>query len=222
MNGDGTWEAKAAKHAALADPARTHIVDLLARGDRSPGELQKALGSPSNLVAHHLNVMERAGLIHRRRSEGDRRRSYVTLASDAFDDLLPAKLPAQRRVVFVCTANSARSQIAAALWPRYSAIPAASAGTHPAEQIEPAAIDVAAAHGLDLSEATPKPLEAVQAADDFIISVCDTAREELPFGIDAHWSVADPVAAGTPDAFEAAFTELSHRIADFAPRLIPA
>jgi len=123
---------RAAVHAALADPARLLITDALSEGDASPSELATLLGMPSNLVAHHLAVLEQADLVSRRRSEGDRRRTYLRLVPGAFDSLARPGAQAARRVLFVCTANSARSHLAAALWRRASEIPAASAGTRPA------------------------------------------------------------------------------------------
>ena len=57
-------------HAALADPARLRITDTLLAGDASPSELAGLLAMPSNLLAHHLHVLEQAGIITRRRSEG--------------------------------------------------------------------------------------------------------------------------------------------------------
>src|SRR6201993_2144596 len=65
---------RAAVHAALADPARLAITDTLLAGDASPSELAYMLAMPSNLLAHHLHLLEQAGGIARRRSEGDRRR----------------------------------------------------------------------------------------------------------------------------------------------------
>src|ERR1035438_1126286 len=79
--------ARAAVHAALADPARLLITDTLAVGDVSPSELAAMLAMPSNLLAHHLHVLEQAGLLTRRRSEGDRRRSYLRLVPGALDSL---------------------------------------------------------------------------------------------------------------------------------------
>ena len=79
--------ARAAVHAALADPARLLITDTLAFGDVSPSDLADMLAMPSNLLAHHLHVLEQAGLLTRRRSEGDRRRSYVQLVPGALDSL---------------------------------------------------------------------------------------------------------------------------------------
>ena len=61
---------------------RLEIVDRLGPGDASPGELAEAVGLGSNLLAHHLKVLQDAGVIRRVRSEGDRRRSYVQLCLD--------------------------------------------------------------------------------------------------------------------------------------------
>jgi ArsR family transcriptional regulator, arsenate/arsenite/antimonite-responsive transcriptional repressor / arsenate reductase (thioredoxin) len=87
---------------------------------------------PSNLLAHHLGVLEQAGLVSRHRSEGDRRRTYLRLVQGALDPLARPPARTVRRVLFVCTANPAGSHLAAALWRRTSSIPVASAGTHPA------------------------------------------------------------------------------------------
>src|ERR1700704_4976533 len=84
---------RAAVHAALADPARLAIADTLLAGDASPSELAGMLAMPSNLLAHHLHVLEQAGVITRRRSEGDRRRTYLRLRPGALDSL--AAPPAQ-------------------------------------------------------------------------------------------------------------------------------
>ncbi|GGH90938.1 putative regulatory protein, ArsR family [Arthrobacter liuii] len=210
-----------AKHAALADPARLRIVDLLTLGDFSPTELQGELGMASNLLAHHLRTLEGAGLATRRRSEADRRRSYIRLAAGALDGLAPgAGLPAVR-VLFVCTRNSARSQLATALWRQVSGIPAASAGTHPAERIAQGAVDVARRHGLDLS-GRPRKLDQVAGEGDFIVTVCDNAHEELSGLRGIHWSVPDPLRGNTEKAFEDAFSDITHRVNDLAPRLTAA
>src|ERR1700756_5515629 len=136
-------ERRAVIHAALADPARLRITDTLHTGDASPSELAALLAMPSNLLAHHLHVLEHAGLITRRRSEGDRRRTYLQLIPGALDSLAPPSARAALRVLFVCTANSARSHLAAALWRRASTVPAVSAGMHPAAAIDPGAIAAA-------------------------------------------------------------------------------
>ncbi|PRC57901.1 ArsR family transcriptional regulator, partial [Mycobacterium sp. ITM-2017-0098] len=84
----------------------------------SPSELRELLSMPSNLMAHHLNVLEEAGLVRRSPSEADRRRTYLRLNVDALSVMIPSSKRTAQRVVFVCTQNSARSQMAAAIWNR--------------------------------------------------------------------------------------------------------
>lgn len=210
---------RAAVHAALADPARLQITDTLSAGDASPSDLQEMLAMPSNLLAHHLHVLEQAGLITRRRSEGDRRRSYLQLIPGALDSLPGPPAWHARRVLFVCTANSARSHLAAALWRRASDLPAASAGTHPAAAIEAGAIAAAERHRLPLRRLRPRHLDQVRQDGDLIVTVCDRAREELGRQAAVHWSVPDPVPAGNPGSFDAALNELSQRVTRLLPRL---
>jgi len=155
----------------------------------------------------------------RTRSEADRRRTYLRLVPSALDGMLPGALGTASRVLFVCTANSARSQLAAALWRRASTIPAASAGTHPAERIDPGAVATAHRHRVPLRILRPRPLDDVLAEDDFVITVCDNAHEELGDLHGLHWSVPDPARVGTDAAFDAAFEELTRRVDDLAPRL---
>lgn len=209
-------------HAALADPARLQIVDTLGAGDASPSELAAMLAMPSNLVAHHLHALEQAGLITRRRSEGDHRRSYLRLIPGALDALARPPARTARRVLFVCTANSARSHLAAALWRRASDVPAASAGTHPADAIAAGAIAAAGRYHLPLRRLRPRHIDEVQEDGDLVVTVCDLAHEELGRPPALHWSVPDPVPAGDPGSFDAALAELSHRIERFAPRLAAA
>lgn len=215
-------ERRAALHAALSDPARLRIIDTLSVGDAAPSELAGMLVMPSNLLAHHLRVLESEGLITRTRSEGDRRRSYLRLVPATLDELTPPPLRAAERVVFVCTANSARSQLAAALWRRASPVAAASAGTHPAQRIDPGAVAAAARHHLALRRLRPRAIEDVAAAGDLVITVCDLAHEELVDRADLHWSIPDPARTGTSAAFDAAYDELDRRVANLAPRLRPA
>ena len=210
---------RAAVHAALADPARLAITDTLLAGDASPSELAGMLAMPSNLLAHHLRVLEQAGVIIRRRSEGDRRRTYLRLVPGALDP--PTAPPARTagRVLFVCTANSARSHLAAALWRRASTIPAASAGTHPGPAIDPGAIAAARRHRLPLPRLRPRHISEVQDDGDLVVTVCDMAREELGGQASVHWSVPDPVPVGDPASFDTAVADLSDRVGRLAPRL---
>lgn len=222
---------RAALHSALGDPGRLAIVDALLPGDAAPSTLQTRLGMSSNLLAHHVGVLETAGVLRRVRSEGDRRRTYLTLVPGALAALAPtATLEptaalAGPRVVFVCTENAARSQLAAACWPDHSTVPAASAGTRPAARIHPGARAVARRRGVALAAVAPRPLVDVLHTDDVVITVCDRAHEELADGLPhTHWSIPDPAhtdPSHADDAFDRALDELTDRIARIAPAVHP-
>ncbi len=212
-------EERARLHAALGDPARLAIVDTLTLSDASPGEIAHALGLPTNLIAHHVKVLADAGLVRRSRSEGDHRRTYLRLIPDTLALLTQPPLPATTRVVFVCTRNTARSQLAAALWTRRSRIPATSAGTDPADRVHPRARRVARRHGLSLDGARTADISEVMRRDDLVIAVCDNAHEHLTMQPRLHWSVPDPASVDTDAAFEAAYTDIAGRIDRLAPVL---
>ena len=212
--------SRARVHAALGDPVRLAVVDALMWGDSSPGEVGGRLGLPTNLVAHHLRVLEEAGVVVRARSEGDRRRTYVRLCPAVLAGVAAPEPAAARRVVFVCTRNSARSQLAAAWWARCSRVPATSAGTDPAARVHPRAVRVGRQHGLALADARTAEVSRVLRPGDLVVAVCDSAYEHLgPERAGLHWSVPDPVPADTDAAFEAAFGEIVGRINRFAPVL---
>ncbi len=214
---------RASIHAAMGDPHRLAIADALSLSDRSPSSLGAALGIESNLLAHHLDILERAGLIERIQSKGDRRRRYLHLNRDALDTLGSAAPLHANALLFVCTHNSARSQLAAALWNQASEASAESAGTHPTGRVHPHAVATAARHGLDLSEARPQALEEIAVPHDLIVTVCDRAHEELqPLDTPVlHWSIPDPAEIGTPSAFEAAFQAIRKRVTALAPLVVP-
>lgn len=213
MQSENSVEERAAVHAALGDPVRLAMVDELAVSDRSPIELRRLVGIESNLLAHHLDVLEVVGLIERSRSSGDGRRRYVHLLRDALDGLVPGKPVEIGPALFICSANSARSQLAAALWSELTGAPAESAGTHPAERVHPAAVAAAERAGLDLSDAEPRELKPGEQLPSLVITVCDRAHEEVT-GDESwlHWSIPDPVPVGTKAAFDAALRELRERI----------
>jgi ArsR family transcriptional regulator, arsenate/arsenite/antimonite-responsive transcriptional repressor / arsenate reductase (thioredoxin) len=215
---------RAARHRALGDATRLMLVDALQVSDRSPQELATLVGVSSNLLAFHLNVLEEAGLVRRTPSQGDARRRYVTLASDRLTDLdepRPLDAPAER-VLFVCTANAARSQLAAHLWRARTGLPALSAGTDPAPHVHPEAVAVARRGGLDIEGSSPVGYRELALTPDLVVSVCDRAHES-PVSFDApllHWSVADPVGGG-PEDFARTFADLTERI-DRLARALPA
>jgi ArsR family transcriptional regulator, arsenate/arsenite/antimonite-responsive transcriptional repressor / arsenate reductase (thioredoxin) len=205
---------RARVHAALGDVHRLRVVDRLFLGDATFQELVETTGLRGNLAAHHLDVLEAAGLIERRTSDGDRRRRYISLRHDRLDGLAPVAAIPAGQVLFVCTHNSARSQFAAALWRARTGGVAESAGSEPAPRVHPRAVESAKGWGIDLSGAVPRGYDELGAAPELVVSVCDRARESgLP--VDAptlHWSIPDPVAAGDPSAFRSAFRAIAGRI----------
>lgn len=222
MNADwSSVTARARIHAALADPARLSIVDALRLGDLSPGEIAAKLGVPTNLVAHHVGVLRREGLVHRTRSEGDRRRTYLRLSEAVPAEPRVVAAISARRVVFVCTRNSARSQLAAALWARSSRIPCLSAGTDPAPAVHELTLTTARRHGLRLGQPHTRHIAQVARPHDLLVAVCDNAHEHLPVTTlqRLHWSVPDPVPDGSEEAFDLAVADLSVRIGHLGPAL---
>ncbi len=221
---------RAALHHAFADERRLAIADALRLSDRSFGALAGLTGMSASLLAFHLGVMECAGATRRLRSEGDRRRRYLQL-TDAGHRILDGAPTMHttgdvtiREVLFVCTANSARSQLASWLWHERTGARALSAGTQPAPAVHPDAVAVARAHGLAPVSTQPRHLDHVEGPVDLVVTVCDRAYESaagdvlgqgdgLGHGRDdpLHWSVPDPAGHRRP-AFEAAFAQLAARV----------
>ncbi|MCY1141638.1 hypothetical protein OWR29_26880 [Actinoplanes sp. Pm04-4] len=150
------------------------------------------------------------------RRAGGRRHSVRRPPCETFP---PGQLQTAERVVFVCTHNSARSQLAAALWRDRVGGTVASAGTKPAARVHPRAIKIAHRHGLRLDPTGTADVADVVHDGDLVIAVCDNAHEDLsgPVRPQLHWSVPDPVRVDTDAAFEAAYTELAQRIDRVAP-----
>ncbi|MBA2426455.1 MAG: helix-turn-helix domain-containing protein [Actinobacteria bacterium] len=214
-------EGRAGGHGALADPHRLAITDDLALSDRSPSELASRVGIGSNLLAHHLQVLEDAGLVVRIDSHGDRRRRYLSLRRDVLVELIPPIAVSATQVAFVCSANSARSQLAAALWNSRHPVPATSAGTEPGERVHLQAVLAARRLGLDLRTAVPRAFDGLERRGQrLVVTVCDRAHEQLTkksSGELLHWSIPDPAAIGTPDAFDRSAQQISARIEGLAP-----
>ncbi len=207
-----TRVARAAIHHALGEPRRLAIVEALQLSDHTPTELQELTGLGSNLLAFHLGVLEEAGLVERTPSQGDGRRRYVRLRPEVLATLWPQPALRAEQVLFVCTHNAARSQLAAALWHRATGRRAASAGTSPAREVHPLAVATARAHGLVL-DGEPRGYDEVEDAPDLVVSVCDRAHEAgAPFPAPTlHWSVPDPIGGG-PVEFQRAYDRLAARV----------
>jgi ArsR family transcriptional regulator, arsenate/arsenite/antimonite-responsive transcriptional repressor / arsenate reductase (thioredoxin) len=210
---------RARLHAALSDPQRLAMVEELLLGDRSPTWFTRQWGLPSNLLAHHVNVLVVAGLVARERSEADRRRVYLHLTEvgRGAADRNPVQA---RKVVFICTHNSARSQFAEAQWRVRSEIPGESGGTRPADRVHPGALRVARGHGFDLGDAKPKLVGADELAGALVVTVCDNADEQTAVP-HVHWSVPDPVPRGGASDFSAAWDDIAERIDNLASTLEP-
>ena len=207
-----------ALHRALGDETRLRIVDDLILGDRTPSELGAMLDLPSNLVAHHLAILEECGLISRHRSEGDARKRYLALEPGRLRDLGFGRQVPTRSVLFVCTHNSARSKFAEAAFRNLSDLHVESAGTRPGDTVHPKARSVAARMGVEIGVDRPRSYAEVQFRPDLVISVCDLAHEApMPFDSPRlHWSVPDPVPVGRVDAFRSAFEQIQDRVVQLA------
>jgi arsenate reductase len=109
------------------------------------------------------------------------------------------------RILFVCTGNSARSQMAEGM-ARHLAAPGvevASAGTHPAG-VSPFAVEALRDRGMDISGQRSKRIEDLPGEFDYVITLCDHAAQNCPVlparRARLHWSLPDPIAAGPDDA----------------------
>lgn len=120
------------------------------------------------------------------------------------------------RVAVLCTGNSARSQIAEALITTRGAhraagaVLAVSAGSYPARQVNPLAIEVLAEHGIAWSNRTPRPIGGIADQHfNLVITVCDNARDACPFfpgaSVQVHWGLPDPADVAGISAARAAF-----------------
>ncbi len=234
-------------------PVRWQLLGELAYSDRQVRELTALVGQRQSLTSYHLGQLRAGGLVTMRRSSADGRDTYCSLNMPAYRErlaqagaalhpglrLVPAELrpeaagpgrpgahaPASSpvRVLFLCTGNSARSQMAEAILARVggSRVEAASAGSHP-KDLHPNAVRVMREWGMDISGARSKHLsEFAEQRFDYVISLCDRVREVCPDfpGPPAmvHWSLPDPAAETADDqdgypAFVRTAEELSTRI----------
>jgi protein-tyrosine-phosphatase/DNA-binding transcriptional ArsR family regulator len=224
-------------------PLRWRLLSELARSDRRVGELCELAGQRQSLVSYHLRQLRDGDVVSARRSLADGRDTYYVLelarcrellvsagaalhpglASADGSPLVPSRGVGRARVLFLCTGNSARSQMAEALAQQLSAgvLRAASAGSHP-KPLHPNAVRVMRERGIDLAGCRSKHLsEFTSRRFDYVISLCDRVREispEFPGTPEAiHWSVRDPAREpGNDDetlpAFERTAAELETRI----------
>jgi len=227
-------------------PLRWRVLSELARSDRTVHELTRLTDQPQNLVSYHLGALRRSHLVSSRRSSADGRDSYYRVDLTRLGALLaatgealhpglrlvppaaptPAAGPAIGRVLFLCTGNSARSQMAEALAQARSGgrVEARSAGSHP-KALHPNAVRVLReGYGIDLAGHRPKHLDEV--ADqrfDQVVSLCDRVREvcpEFPGHPDTtHWSIPDPAAGHAPGDDEASYPAFVQTAAELDTRI---
>jgi ArsR family transcriptional regulator, arsenate/arsenite/antimonite-responsive transcriptional repressor / arsenate reductase (thioredoxin) len=209
----------------LSDPLRRQIVVELGTSDRRVGELVSLLDRPQNVVSYHLAELRRSGIATARRSAADGRDVYyrtdltrcrdliaeataslhpgLSLVPQATDDLHIAGRP---ELLFLCTGNSARSQIAEAIAVHRShgQLGATSAGSHP-KALHPNAVRVLAERGIDISDRSTKSLTQFTGRRfDRVVTLCDKVREVCPdfpgAPASSHWSIPDPASSGADDA----------------------
>lgn len=215
-----------------AHPLRWRLLSELARGDRRGRELTALLGERQSLVAYHLGQLRDGELVRARRSSADGRDVYYRLDLARCRELIagaaaalhpglvapPTRVTVPTRVLFLCTGNSARSQLAEALLRARTdgVVTVASAGSHP-RALEPAVARLLASRGVDGRRLRAKHVaEVADAGYDLVITLCDRVREVCP-DVDpdaehVHWSVPPP-AHGDPEALAAVADELEVRIA---------
>ena len=219
-----------------AHPLRWRLLRELVASDRAVRELTELVDEPQNLVSYHLRQLREGGLVFARRSSADGRDTYYALDRAACDrglqvaagelsgHIVPTR-SRRPRVLFLCTGNSARSQMAEALAEHAShgAVAAASAGSHP-KPLHSNAVLVMKRRGIDISANRTKHFDKyVGQRFDMVITLCDRVREVCPeFRSEpelVHWSIPDPALDGTIKAFERTATELETRIGFLLPLL---
>lgn len=221
----------------LAHELRWQMIQMMAVGDYRVNELVKLTGQPLNTVSYHLKLLRQGGVVTMRPSEADGRDNYYSLDLDRLGehyraagfDLHPSvilspssttgqPLASAMRVLFVCTHNSARSQMAEGLLRHLSGgqIDVASAGSQPTT-VHPDAIRTMKAMGIDIRNQQAQGFDKIiDQHFDVIITVCDQAREVCPAfpgeGQHIHWGFYDPVAIEDADARQQAFTDIAWRL----------
>jgi len=228
-------------------PLRWRLLSELARSDRQVRELKVLTGERQSLVSYHLGQLRAGGLVSMRRSSADRRDAYYRIDLARCAELLvgtgaalhpglrlvplPAGKPqARARVLFLCTGNSARSQMAEAFAEHLAGdtITAASAGSHP-KTLHPNAVRAMLEYGIDITGRQAKHVSTFAGQRfDYVVSLCDRVREVCPEfpghpGM-IHWSIADPAGEGGSDAktypaFRAVAADLHTRTEFFLGRL---
>lgn len=230
----------------VGNPVRWHLLTELADSDLRVGELTARVGQPQNAVSYHLGRLRAGGLVSMRRSSADHRDSYYRIDLARCGELLaatgaalhpglspgpgtagrPRRTTETTRVLFLCTGNSARSQIAEALLARAGGdrVETASAGSHP-KDVHPDAIRVLREYGIEIMGRRSRHLDEVTGHRfDHVVTLCDKVREVCPEftggPASIHWSIPDPAAGDTGyAAFREVAADLHTRIELFIRRI---
>lgn len=234
----------------LAHDLRWRLVEELALTDRRVHELGEKANQAQNLVSYHLAQLRRAGVVRERRSSADARDVYYSLDVDALRFALeqsirivhPGLQLVEReistgsfqqeraaRVLFLCTHNSARSQMAEAILRQQGGerVDVASAGSNPRE-VHPLVFRTLAELGVGAEGLRSKDLNVfADHSFDYVITLCDIVREvrsTFPGEPEhLHWSLADPIAvARSPRTAEAAFRQTAEELMTRTRYLLPA
>jgi protein-tyrosine-phosphatase/DNA-binding transcriptional ArsR family regulator len=208
--------------ALAGHPLRWRLLAELARSDRQVRELTALIGQPQSLVSYHLGRLRAGGLVGMRRSSADGRDAYYSVDLARCGELLaaagavlhpglrlvqpPVAAGKRASVLFLCTGNSARSQMAQAICEQLAGgtVSAASAGSRP-KPLHPNAIAVMRELGVDIGARQPKHFSVLAGQRfDYVVSLCDRVREVCPDFPGPpqviHWSIPDPAAGGATDA----------------------
>jgi protein-tyrosine-phosphatase/DNA-binding HxlR family transcriptional regulator len=220
----------------VADETRLMILRLLALSDLRAGEIGEAMRLPPNAVSYHLKRLRTLGLLRDRHSSADARDVYYhldvgrlqSLYSAAGDTLYSGMSPQlgvrtesgkalsrPLRVLFLCTHNSARSQIAEALLRHMGGDQVAvfSAGSMPTE-VHPQALVTLRELEIDTRSLYAKSMDMfIGEPFDYIITVCDRVRDICPAFLSdpaqIHWSMPDPVVVEDAERCARAFRDVA-------------
>jgi len=228
----------------LAHDIRWQLILALTEGDLRVNELVALLDEKMNLVSYHLKKLRDEQVVSMRRSESDGRDVYYSLnlqylrnhyfqagallhpalgcqAEDTVDDKeeLPVQNTQKVRILFLCTHNAARSQMAEGLMRYYGGdqVEVFSAG-HSPTRVHSCAIDTMDKLGIDIRKQYAKSItEFERQLFDYVITVCDVAKEVCPsFDGDVqrlHWGFPNPLAIREGEARNKAFSDIADRLA---------
>lgn len=199
----------------IAHDIRWQIILALAESDMRVHEITRRLDQPQNLVSYHLQKLKQALVVGENPSQADARSIYYHLNYETIQSKLlkvekalapfPHVSPTSGRlhsgpkhVLFICTHNSARSQMAEGMLREWGngLVNVDSAGSDP-KPLHPLVVQAMLEKSIDIRQQRSKEINLfVQETFDYVITVCDRARENCPTfpgnPVQIHWSIPDP------------------------------